>query len=225
MRKVFMLLNGNKFPVENEITATTSNFPIEVVALSEKLFSTELKIHISLQKGTVVHITGDSGIGKSILLESMFGLSREFDVKIKDLNNSKIDITEFRNLVGYLSQGSNLFHGSVKDNVFWFQEGTQEELLKLLMIVGFSEDQVNVSVDLLSGGQKQRLLIARTLFLDNDIYIMDEPFIGLDELSISKILTKFQKFYPNKVFLFTHHGTLNYPRKVVKIEHDNIKGK
>ena len=92
----------------------------------------------------------------------------------------------------------------------------------LLQSVGFPSDRKNIQVASLSGGQKQRLLIARTLYVERDLLILDEPFIGLDNSAIEEILNCIKKIFPEKILLLTHHGMLNQANKEMVILRDNL---
>ncbi|MFC3932599.1 ATP-binding cassette domain-containing protein [Streptococcus dentapri] len=162
-------------------------------------------INLSFDKGDFVSILGESGGGKSTLMNIIGGLDREYtgDVIIngerqKDKREKALD--EYRRqTIGFISQSFNLINYlSVLDNVLISLKMTQlshkeqlshaEDLLKQ---VGLFEHRKKKPAQL-SGGQKQRVAIARALASNPEIIIADEPTGALDSKNTREVLTILQ---------------------------------
>lgn len=192
-----------------------TKFPLTISAYPASSFTKTYPVTFKVSPGDLINISGDSGTGKSLMLESMLGISETFKIELLDNTGCPIDLTSFRNQTSYLRQNSVLFEGTASENISWFSPLSAVHLQRLLDIVRFQQDQANTQIAHLSGGQRQRLLIARTLYVDRQFIIMDEPFTGLDIPSINTILDQIKLKYPNKIIIFTHHGEIN--RSVIKV--------
>lgn len=155
---------------------------------AEVLAGVELKI----DAGEVVGIIGPSGAGKSTLLRCMNLLEEPDFGKIlfhgKDVTNGEIRPEEYRRRVGMVFQQFHLFpHLTVVENVMKAPmdllgrsaEDAYEQAMRLLRTVGLAQVAEKMPAEL-SGGQKQRVAIARTLAMDPEVILMDEPTSLLD---------------------------------------------
>ena len=158
-------------------------------------------ISLDFDRGEFVSILGESGGGKSTLMNIIGGLDRNFTGKVL-VNGQLLDHHDQKQLdkyrrstVGYIYQSYNLIsHLTVLDNVLialdmttMSREEQRQRALKLLERVGLG-DQVNKHPNHLSGGQKQRVAIARALVNDPDVIIADEPTGALDAETTDVIL-------------------------------------
>ena len=155
----------------------------------------------------VTAFIGPSGCGKSTFLRTLNRMNDlienvkiDGEVIIDDINiyNKDIDVVNLRKKVGMIFQKSNPFAKSVYDNVaFGPRINGISQRNKLDEIVEYSLKQAAIwdevkgrlhnSALSLSGGQQQRLCIARTLAVNPDIILMDEPASALDPISTTKI--------------------------------------
>ncbi|MDV8946896.1 ATP-binding cassette domain-containing protein [Limosilactobacillus reuteri] len=158
-------------------------------------------INLQFDRGEFVSILGESGGGKSTLMNIIGGLDRNFEGEV--LVNGKIldhkkekQLDRYRRAtVGYIYQSYNLIsHLTVLDNVLvaldmttLTKEERRKRALELLDKVGLSE-QVKKHPNHLSGGQKQRVAIARALASDPQIIIADEPTGALDAQNTKEVL-------------------------------------
>ncbi|WP_258877266.1 amino acid ABC transporter ATP-binding protein [Candidatus Xianfuyuplasma coldseepsis] len=157
-------------------------------------------ITIAFEQGTVTSIIGPSGSGKSTLLRCLNQLEAVSDGQVfyrdQDLTNRHVNINHIRSRIGMVFQSFNLFDNmSVLRNITIGQElilkrskeEAKERALHYLEKVGllaFRDRRVNR----LSGGQKQRVAIARTLAMDPEIILFDEPTSSLDPLMVGEVL-------------------------------------
>lgn len=159
-------------------------------------------ISISVEKGEILGILGPNGAGKTTLLRMLAGLmiptSGEVTVTDEEGTASKDSISVKRS-IGYLSGNTKLYgRMSVREllKIFGTMYEIDEEELdtrieKITEVLGM-ESFVDNRIERLSTGQTQRASIARTIIHDPEIYIFDEPTLGLDIISSSAII-KFMK--------------------------------
>ena len=164
-------------------------------------------VSVSIPENKVTAFIGPSGCGKSTFLRSLNrmndlidGVKIEGKILIDDVNiyDKNIDVVTLRKKVGMVFQKSNPFAKSVFENVAYGPkinglsdkkqlEEIVETALKNAAIWDEVKDRLGDSAMGLSGGQQQRLCIARTLAVNPEIVLMDEPASALDPLSTAKI--------------------------------------
>jgi len=164
-------------------------------------------ISISIPENKVTAFIGPSGCGKSTFLRSLNRMNDLIDgvkidgkILIDNINiyDKNIDVVTLRKKVGMVFQKSNPFAKSIYENVAYgpringVKDKKQldeivETALKNAAIWTEVKDRLGDSAMGLSGGQQQRLCIARTLAVNPEIVLMDEPASALDPLSTSKI--------------------------------------
>lgn len=164
-------------------------------------------ISIRIPEKKVTAFIGPSGCGKSTFLRSLNrmndlidGVKIEGNILIDGINiyDKNIDVVTLRKKVGMVFQKSNPFAKSIYENVAYGPkingvndkkqlEEIVESALKNAAIWDEVKDRLGDSALGLSGGQQQRLCIARTLAVNPEIVLMDEPASALDPLSTSKI--------------------------------------
>ncbi len=157
---------------------------------------------VDFVRGETVTVMGASGSGKSVMLKMLIGLLKPDGGKIvfdgKDVASmGENDLTEVRRRIAYLFQGAALFDSlSVGENVayglreqFW-NKMTNEEILgrveQSLALVGLPGIEGMRPSDL-SGGMKKRVGLARTLALQPEVILYDEPTTGLDPVNTARI--------------------------------------
>ena len=158
-------------------------------------------ISLSFERGEFVSILGESGGGKSTLMNIIGGLDRNFKGRVL-VNGQLLDHHDQRQLdnyrratIGYIYQSYNLIsHLTVLDNVLialnmttMTRDQRKKRALELLDKVGLG-DQVSKHPNHLSGGQKQRVAIARALASDPQVIIADEPTGALDAQNTQEVL-------------------------------------
>jgi len=186
----------------SETVISTRNFSFYYGALQA------LKdINLDIEKNKVTAFIGPSGCGKSTFLRSLNRMNDiipasrvEGEVLLygQDLYHRKIDVVDLRRRIGMVFQKSNPFPKSVFENVaYGLRIGGMHNKSELADRVEMSlkqaalwnevSDRLNTSAMDLSGGQQQRLCIARTLAVEPEVILMDEPASALDPISTQKI--------------------------------------
>jgi phosphate transport system ATP-binding protein len=183
-------------------------------------------ISIKIPGNRVTALIGPSGCGKSTFLRSLNRMNDLIDnVKIEgkvmidhiDINEKNIDVVNLRKKVGMVFQKSNPFAKSIFENVAYgpringIRNKNQlaeivETALKNAAIWDEVKDRLGDSALGLSGGQQQRLCIARTLSVNPEIVLMDEPASALDPLSTSKIEDLIVKLKENYTIIIVTHN-------------------
>jgi ATP-binding cassette subfamily B protein len=153
-------------------------------------------LNLVIPKGNVTAFVGESGSGKTTLvniLQRMYPIDSG-RVSIGELNLSHVDIQSLRSRISVVPQKIDLFSGNVLDNIAVgvFDPDMEKiiEISKKLGILGFIESlpngfetHIGKNGAALSGGQKQRIAIARALYKDPEILILDEATSSLDSAS------------------------------------------
>ena len=145
------------------------------------------KIDIDIEAGEIICIVGSSGSGKSTLLRCINKLERQTSGKIlyhdKEVRNVQKDINEYRSRVGMVFQSFNLFNNmTVLQNCMLCtrkvlhisKEEAFNRAITHLKDVGMAP-YINAKPSQLSGGQKQRVAIARSLCMNPEVLLFDEP--------------------------------------------------
>jgi len=168
-------------------------------------------LNIEIQVKSFTTITGDSGVGKSTLIDLLCGLlePKSGDILIDGISLREIDIREWRRLIGYVSQETILLHDTVLSNVLVgapdLTQADAEKALHQAGAWGFVSklpEGVHTIVGerggLLSGGQRQCIAIARALAHQPRLLLLDEPTSALDsrnEQIICRTLQNLSKSY------------------------------
>jgi ABC-type multidrug transport system fused ATPase/permease subunit len=190
--------------------------------------------NLSLHRGDMVGIHGLSGKGKTTVVNLLLGFLSPScgSININGVATSTEDRKKMRHLIAYVKQHPFLFNDSVWNNITLGREdGENAEVetvlhatsMQQIASTGFDAQQTHIA-DAgrdLSGGQRQRITIARALYRNADLIILDEPFKELDEMSEIKLLNYFQELASQGkiIVLITHNkSSLHWCNKVVEID-------
>jgi ATP-binding cassette subfamily B protein len=157
-------------------------------------------LNLTIKKGSSTGIIGESGSGKSTLLSLLQNLYplKEGNINIGGLDLQYISIKSLRKAVSVVPQQIDLFAGTVIENIaIGDYEPDMQRILELSKLLGISDfiEQLPSGYNALlgeqgvnlSGGQRQRIAIARALYRNPEILILDEATSNLDQLSESKV--------------------------------------
>lgn len=175
--------------------------------------------HISFEvsRGEILGILGPNGAGKTTLLRMLGGLMQPTSgtVAIKDSTGKLItDPVEYKRAIGYLSGNTRLYHRmSTREMLYMLadiyeipRDEAEQRIAEISRVLDMSSFLDN-RIEKLSTGQTQRASIARCLIHNPDLYIFDEPTLGLDILSADAIVNfmKAQKDKGKTVLYSTHY--------------------
>ena len=195
-------------------------------------------ISLKVNKGEMVAIVGSSGSGKSTLVNL---IPRFFDIVsgkilIDDIDINDLSRLKIRSLIGIVSQDSILFNTSIKENIILGDSkgNINKKLSESLSIANADEfvneldDQDNYNVgdngSNLSGGQKQRLAIARAVYSNSPILILDEATSSLDSKSEKLVQDAIDKLMINKTSIVIAHrlSTIQNANKIIVLDKGEI---
>lgn len=173
----------------------------------------------------MVAIIGPNGAGKTTLLKAILGLVKPLTGQIDFFATGSIFDKNIRKKIGYVPQGGNVdwdFPISVFDTVLmgsygqlgWIKRPKEREKRRaeeVIAQVGMTAYK-NQQISRLSGGQQQRVFLARALMQDADLYLLDEPFKGVDVTTEKEIIQLLKKMKEQgKTIVMVHHDLHTVP--------------
>ncbi|MBL0016450.1 MAG: ATP-binding cassette domain-containing protein [Bacteroidetes bacterium] len=176
--------------------------------------------NLNIAKGENLVIFGKSGSGKSVLIKCLVGLIdpdegivRMLDQNIASLNGDGLN--ELRKRVGFLFQSGALYDSmTVRENLAFplrSRKSMPKAELEALILKALTDVGLEAAIDKmpseLSGGMRKRVGLARTLILNPEIILYDEPTTGLDPITsreISHLILDIQKKYDATSIIITH---------------------
>ena len=210
----------------NENVKNSRIWSIKVDNYYVHLGNFEKTYNTSFQSGKVYVLSGQSGNGKTTLINAICGL-REIESGNLVINRKEIvpSLYEYRDKICYLFQESILFDRPIEDNLAYPEDYINDKVNLLI-------DEFNIKKLLLrdkttssfakslSGGEKKRVEIIRTISKDKDIYFFDEPTNELDPANVEKVLKEIKQLaLDNKIVVVISHDKrlLNIADKIVQL--------
>jgi ABC-type bacteriocin/lantibiotic exporter with double-glycine peptidase domain len=173
-------------------------------------------INLTIHRNKIYCFIGENGVGKSTLIHLMTGILRPSGGKI--IYNNK-NINDVLPSIGYVSQNINLIDDTIKNNIIFpnFQKKLDSKKFKksiyfsnLNEFVRTAPNGINTLVgesgSQISGGQSQKISLARALYSDPEILILDEFDNNLDQNSEMGIISKLNKLKKNKTIILISHN-------------------
>ena len=195
-------------------------------------------INLDVKAGEIVAFVGKSGSGKTTLVNLLarFFNTDEGSVKVNGVNIKNIPLKIYRNKFAIVPQETFLFGGTIKENISFGKEVTDEEIIsaaKMANAYNFIQEdlpnkfetEVGERGALLSGGQKQRIAIARALIKNPEIMILDEATSALDSESEKLVQEALDSLMEGRTtFVIAHRlSTIVRADKIVVMENGEIK--
>jgi ATP-binding cassette subfamily C exporter for protease/lipase len=165
-------------------------------------------INMTLTEGSVTAIMGASASGKTTLIRCILNLHQSYEgtIEIDNILINQLDRDHLGKSIGYLPQDIQLFDGTIAQNIARFSKIDNDKVIKasrlanihdlILKLPRGYDTVIGEAGGTLSGGQKQRLALARALYGDPKLIMLDEPNSNLDEmgdLALSEALLKLKK--------------------------------
>ena len=157
-------------------------------------------ISFEVSRGETIAFVGPSGSGKTTLVKLLVGLYNPLtgNIRYNGLDSSVIDIDELRNQIGFVTQDTQLFAGTIRENLLFVNPNASDELLLDVLNKAACTSLLNRADNGLdsfigeggmrvSGGEKQRLSIARALLRDPKLLVFDEATSALDSITEEEI--------------------------------------
>jgi ABC-type protease/lipase transport system fused ATPase/permease subunit len=174
------------------------------------------------KEGQVIAIAGHSGAGKTTLLRCILGIAQGMlgSVKINNHDICRIGRDALGGMVGYLPQDIELMDGSIAENIARFGEVNSEAVIEAAQKVGIHQmilrmprgydTSIGEAGGMLSGGQRQRLALARAIYGNPQLLVLDEPNANMDEQGTAALVTTLNvmKSAGALIFMVAHDRTL-----------------
>jgi len=183
-------------------------------------------VNIHVEKGECIAVIGPSGTGKSVLFRTLAMLEKPDSGKVLingiDITRKDVNINKVRERLGMVYQGFHLFsHLNVLDNITLAplkvrkmkKPEAADKAMELLSLVGLT-DKANAFPHQLSGGQQQRVAIARSLAMDPDIILFDEPTSSLDPSMTGEVLAIIRKLARRGLTMMISTHEMDFARDV-----------
>ena len=220
-QKKFQYDSNNSFEEFNSIEFENVNF-------SHKKNLVFNNLNIKIKKNDIIGVIGETGSGKSTFIDIFCGLLYPNSGKVI-VNNESVsinDISKLQNFISIVPQKINLLDDTIKNNILFAQKFNNEKNieekinnLKNICLLDYIDKKnsgwdtiVGENGSKLSGGQIQRLGIARALFKNPQILILDEATSGLDEQTEGKLLDNLLNIKPKLTIVIITHN-----KRILKI--------
>ncbi|WP_244817052.1 peptidase domain-containing ABC transporter [Caballeronia sp. Lep1P3] len=175
---------------------------------------------LAIRRGDKIAITGPSGSGKSTLFKLLSASEplREGHISLNGIAWPNLAVDEIRRHQAHMRQGDIILHGSIADNVTLFAGHADEARIhRVLEDVGLLDDIMRLpmrtrtvisdTIANISAGQRQRLLLARALYQERELLLLDEPTSNLDPVSVRRIAALLRNL-DRTVVVITHDMAL-----------------
>ena len=210
--------DSNKDKIDPDLSATLS---FEDVGFSYDGKKQILEgINVSIPSKSIVAIVGESGSGKSTLASLITGVltPEQGEIKISGNSYNKVDQEKLRTQIGYVTQENVIFTDSIRNNItLWdYQNADSESKLQEVLVSASLTEFINdldegLDTQLgdngltISGGQRQRICIARELYRDIKMLILDEATSSLDSATESRIQSSIESLQGELTLVIVAH--------------------
>ena len=227
-------INKKKLPLKSEIILKD---------ISYKYPNTKNKIienlNLEIKANSTIGIIGKSGSGKSTLIDIIVGIltPNSGEVIVDSINMKKV-IREWQNNIGYIPQTIYLLDDTIKKNIILSSKSNTIDEKAFVKAIQLSQSESfinNLSQKTetyvgefgvrLSGGQKQRIGIARALYCQNDLLVLDEATSSLDEETEKEIMNTIKSMKGKKTIIICSHNReiLKNCDKVYLVQNQKLK--
>jgi ABC-type bacteriocin/lantibiotic exporter with double-glycine peptidase domain len=220
---------------DTPVTEETFSEPLEFISFENVSFDYGAKkvldnFSMNLRRGDMLVMMGKSGLGKTTILNLLLGFIEPSGgtILVNGKTDFKKDIRGYRSRVTYVRQKSFILHESVKENIVLQDEGFDEEKLHeaariagIANFAGSMDETITEDGKNFSGGQRQRIALARALYKNFDLLILDEPFNELDEAAERQLLAELRDIANEgkMILLVTHNpSALDFCNKKISLD-------
>jgi len=236
---IFEIMNPLKTKIQDqssfELQSEFTSLSLNSISFNYEKENIINNLSIEINCGDFVGIIGESGSGKTTLINIILGF---FKPKSGDIlfNGRKMNnIKSLQNIIGYVQQDVYIMDGTIKENILFGSENQDEEKLhsiclkvNLLDFVNSLENKFDTKIgelgSLISGGQKQRIGIARALYNNRKILILDESTNSLDhktEKEIFKLLNELNNNGLTLIMIAHNLKLFKNCNKIVELKNKN----
>jgi ATP-binding cassette subfamily B protein/ATP-binding cassette subfamily C protein len=178
-------------------------------------------VSLIIRSGEKLSIVGQNGAGKTTFIKLLCKLyePQEGEIRINGVNIREYSREEYNRLLAVVFQDFKLFSFSVKENISFYHNSEERKLYHALEKAGLKDriDKLEQGIETsiyknfdkegveLSGGENQKMAIARAIYKDSPIVILDEPTAALDPYAEFEIYTRFNELVSNKTAIYISH--------------------
>jgi ATP-binding cassette subfamily B protein RaxB len=192
------------------------------------------QLNVSIAQGEHVAITGISGCGKSTLAKVILGLLELSEGRLiiggKDVTEAPLQID---GIVGTVMQEDMLLSGSLLDNISFFDDQASMERVERAATLAQISDEIEAlpmkyltlvgeAGGTLSGGQKQRVLLARALYREPKVLILDEATSHLDTRNEARVNAAISQLRMTRISIAHRQETINSADRVIRLPLENV---
>ena len=238
---IFEIINPLNTNISNqshiESTSEFTSLSLNSISFNYEKENIINNLSIEINRGDFIGIAGESGSGKTTLINIILGF---FKPKNGDIffNGEKINnIKSLQNIIGYVQQDVYIMDGTIKENILFGSEDHDEKKLlsvcskvNLLDFVNSLDNKFETKIgelgSLISGGQKQRIGIARAIYNNRKILILDESTNSLDhktEEEIFKLLKELNNNGLTLLMIAHNYELFKHCNKIIELENKNCK--
>jgi len=192
-------------------------------------------LDLVIPPGQCVAITGPSGCGKTTLMKILLGLIEPSsgEVLVGGVPLARLGLANFRQMLGTVMQDDTLFAGSIADNISFFDPNTNQDHVQLCASMASIHPEIasmpmayNTLIgDIgsgLSGGQKQRILLARALYRNPRVLVLDEATSHLDVWNESAVNMAIQAIQLTRLIVAHRPETIAMAERVIVLSQGKI---
>lgn len=196
-------------------------------------------VNIHIKSGETIAFVGPSGSGKTTLVKLLLGLYKPNTGRVlyNGIESTQINLTELRMQLGLVSQDSQLFSGTIRENLLFVKpQASDDEIMDVLKraacqnLLKRAADGIHTTIGeggiKLSGGEKQRLSIARALLRNPKLLIFDEATSALDSITEEEISETMRDLSASKsqiTILIAHRlSTIMHADRIFVLEQGHI---
>ncbi|AAZ53400.1 ATP-binding cassette domain-containing protein [Mesomycoplasma hyopneumoniae] len=204
---------------------------IKIINLSKKITSKLIfeNLNIEIPSNKITFVVGESGVGKSTLINLIAGFTAKDEGEIRFFKEGK---EEKNPLIDVVFQDFNLIENlSVKNNILIGNNIIKREFDQVLLeksanFLNIENDKLNQQVKDLSGGEKQRVAILRAFSRNSDFILLDEPTGNLDEENAVAVFESLKKLSKNKTILIASRNlklAKKYAKQIIHIKNNSVE--
>ena len=209
------LLNEEKYKLDSILL---SNISLENPDDTKKLILDDISLELKI--GKVVALIGQSGSGKTSLADLIVGLNSPTSGEVSYLAQGKVINSKLVSK-GYVNQSPAMYGASLFENISFGVKNKSVDIERILDIledlnlgdfVGENKDgqiktrEISMDSTNISGGEKQRIAIARALYADSRVIVLDEPSSALDKISQNLLISAISKIKQNRIIIIITHS-------------------
>ena len=228
-------------PTMPSVLDKLDNFEFQNVSFKHQSAKTTAleNINFKVNKGETIAFVGPSGSGKTTLVKLLVGLYQPMEGKLlyDGIDGKAIDLNELREKIGFVTQDTHLFSGTIKENLLFVNPHATDEQIRDVLekascqkLLARADNGIDTMIGeggvKVSGGEKQRLSIARALLRNPSLLVFDEATSSLDSITEEEITSTIKNLNTNHstiTIIIAHRlSTIMHADKIFILEHGKI---